>query len=207
MPSLAKIEEAISHLKEHANVSTAIPTDVGGQPAYTVRVSPKEAGGLYAGTELSWDADNGVPLRAAIYSSASSSPVIELAASDVSFAAVPDSVFELTPRSGAKIEELQTPQTEGSGKPHATGAHEGTLTVHGHGPGAIAVLQRSEQSGKANGAERALEGLPKVSIDGTQASELRTELGTVLSFERAGVRYLLAGSVTPATIEALARGL
>ena len=34
-----------------------------------------------------------------------------------------------------------------------------------------------------------------------------TALGTLLSFERSGVRYLLAGSVTPAAIEAVARGL
>jgi hypothetical protein len=46
-----------------------------------------------------------------------------------------------------------------------------------------------------------------VTIDGVSAQELRTELGTLLSFERNGVRYLLAGSVTPATIEEVARGL
>jgi hypothetical protein len=46
-----------------------------------------------------------------------------------------------------------------------------------------------------------------VSINGVNASELRTELGTLLTFERSGVRYVLAGSVPPATIEALARGL
>ncbi len=51
------------------------------------------------------------------------------------------------------------------------------------------------------------EGLPKVKIDGVSASELATSLGTVLSFERSGVRYLLLGSVAPAAIEAVARGL
>ncbi len=44
-------------------------------------------------------------------------------------------------------------------------------------------------------------------INGVTASELQTELGTILSFERGGVRYVLAGAVTPAAIEALARGL
>ena len=53
---VAKIEEAIAHLREHANVSGATPTDVAGQPAYTVRVSPKEGGSLIGGAELSWDA-------------------------------------------------------------------------------------------------------------------------------------------------------
>jgi len=74
VPSLAKIEEAISHLEQHANVSGATPSDVAGQPTYTVRVSPNERGSLIGGAELSWDANNGVPLRAAVYSSTSSSP-------------------------------------------------------------------------------------------------------------------------------------
>ena len=46
-----------------------------------------------------------------------------------------------------------------------------------------------------------------MSINGTSASELRTALGTILTFERSGVRYVLAGSVTPAAVEALAKGL
>ena len=58
-PSVAKIEEAIAHVRKHANVSGATPTDVAGQPAYTVRVSPKEGGSLIGGAELSFDADNG----------------------------------------------------------------------------------------------------------------------------------------------------
>ena len=46
-----------------------------------------------------------------------------------------------------------------------------------------------------------------MNINGTSATELPTALGTLLSFERSGVRYLLVGSVTPATIEAFARSL
>jgi hypothetical protein len=46
-----------------------------------------------------------------------------------------------------------------------------------------------------------------VDINGTSASELRTELGTILTFERSGVRYVLAGAVEAGQVEALARGL
>ncbi len=46
VPSVTKIEEGIAHLKKHADVSGATPTDVAGQAAYTVRVSPKEGGSL-----------------------------------------------------------------------------------------------------------------------------------------------------------------
>ena len=70
VPSVKQIEEAISHLQKHASVSGAEPSDVAGQPAYTVRVGPKEAGSLFAGAELSFNADNGTPLRAALYSTA-----------------------------------------------------------------------------------------------------------------------------------------
>ena len=44
-------------------------------------------------------------------------------------------------------------------------------------------------------------------MNGVKASELRTALGTILTFERAGVRYVLAGSVPPAAVESIARGL
>ena len=37
-----------------------------------------------------------------------------------------------------------------------------------------------------------------MSINGASASELRTELGTILTFERSGVRYVLGGALAPA---------
>jgi outer membrane lipoprotein-sorting protein len=205
-PSVAKIEEGLSHLGEHANVSEATPTNVGGQPAYTVRVSPKESGSLLGAAELSFDAARGLPLRAAVYSSTSpSSPVIELAASEVTYGPVEASVFSFTPPSGAKVEDLGS----STSAPHAggTAAEEGskpTVTSHGKGLTTIGVLESKAGSKSSNSA---LEGLPKVNINGVSASELRTELGTILTFERSGVRYVLAGSVTPTAIEALARGL
>jgi len=47
----------------------------------------------------------------------------------------------------------------------------------------------------------------KVKIGDTSASELATSLGTVLTFARSGMRYLLVGSVPASAIEAVARGL
>ena len=69
------------------------------------------------------------------------------------------------------------------------------------------MLEGKAKTGAKQSTEAALpEGLPKVKIDGVEAAELPTELGTLLSFERSGVRYLLAGSVSPAAVEAVARG-
>jgi outer membrane lipoprotein-sorting protein len=207
-PSVAKIEEAISHIDKHANLSGATPTDVAGQPAYTVRVSPKEGGSLIGGAALSFDANNGAPLRTAIYSSTSSSPVLELAATEISFGPVSDSVFQFTPPAGAKSEEISLPSSASyASKKQADSAVKPTFTAHGHGIATIGELESKIKPGSKASSSEALESLPKVSINGASASELRTELGTLLTFERSGVRYLLAGSVAPSTIEALARGL
>lgn len=205
IPSVAKIEEAIAKVKD-ANVSGATPTDIAGQPAYTVRVSPKEGGSLLGGAELSWDAENGVPLRAAIYSSTSSSPVIELAATEVSFGPVESSVFNYTPPANAKVQEVKLPSghdTQGTGS--SSGSQKPNISTRGSGITAVKVLQTKVKPGEK--APALPEGLQKVKLGETTATELPTELGTLLTFERSGVRYVLAGAITPAQIEAVARGL
>jgi outer membrane lipoprotein-sorting protein len=207
-PSVAKIEEAISKLKQHANVSGATPSDVAGRPTYTVRVSPNEAGSLIGGAELSWDATYGTPLRAAIYSSTSSSPVIELAATDeVTYGPVAASVFEFKPPAGAKVQDVKLPEkTTAQSKPEAGSGSQPKVTQHGKGISSVVVAEQAQSSG--NKASSPLpEGLPQVKVNGLTATELPTALGTILSFERSGVRYLLGGFVPPSTIEAVARGL
>jgi outer membrane lipoprotein-sorting protein len=205
VPSVAKIEEAIAQLGKHADVSGATPTDVAGQPAYTVRVSPKEGGSLLGGAELSWDADNGVPLRAAIYSSAASAPVIELAASEISFGPVESSVFTISPPANATVKEIVLPRGDNEDAKRPSDAEKPNVTTHGHGLSTIAVLASKSKSADSTGAS--LESLPKVTINGASASVLRTELGTLLTFERSGVRYLVAGAVSPAAVEEVAKGL
>jgi hypothetical protein len=209
IPTVAEIEEGIAHADKHANVSGATPTDVAGQAAYSVRISPRENGGLIGGGELAWDAVHGVPLRAAIYSTTSASPVIELAATEISYGPIDSSTLDFTPPAGAKIDEVTLPSAPGSGTPGATpnDTSKPHVTTHGKGLAAIAVLENPVKAGEKESADSQLEGLQKVSINGTSASELPTALGTLLSFERAGVRYLLVGSVTPSAIEAFARGL
>jgi outer membrane lipoprotein-sorting protein len=207
VPTVAKVEEAISHLQRHANVSAATPTDVAGQAAYTVRISPKEGGSEIGGAELSWDAIHGVPLRVAIYSSTSPSPVIELTATEITYGPVAGSVFEETPPPGVKIDEVSTTGSGGAGpsSPSAGAASHPTLTTRGHGPATIAVIE--SKTTRSTQKSSLPEGLPKVKINGVSATELSTPLGTLLSFERSGVRYLLVGSVTGAALEAVARGL
>jgi outer membrane lipoprotein-sorting protein len=208
-PSVAKIEEEISKIKQHADLSGAQPSDVAGQPTYTVRVSPKESGSLIGGAELSWDANNGVPLRAAVYSSTSAAPVIELAATgEVSYGPVDPSVFEFKPPAGAKVQEVKLPEPSSSttGTPPADGSSHPTITKHGEGITAVAVVEHKQEAGQKESSGLP-EGLPKVNINGATATELSTALGTVLSFERSGVHYLVGGFVAPSSVEEVARGL
>jgi outer membrane lipoprotein-sorting protein len=206
-PSVGKIEEAISHLQKHATVSGATPTDVAGQPAYTVRISPNEGGSLFGGVALSWDAVHGVPLRAAVYSSTSGSPVVELTAKEISYGPVDGSVFSFTPPPGVKVHDVSTSSTPKTSAPSGQEGEHPKVTVHGHGVGAVAVLESKSGKGSSGSSPSASESLPKVKINDINATELATPLGTLLSFERSGVRYLAAGSVTPSTVEAVARGL
>ena len=60
-------------------------------------------------------------------------------------------------------------------------------------------MQSTERRSPASGS--------RCDSSGTTAAELPTALGTLLGFERSGVRYLLVGAVTPANIEAVAKGL
>ncbi|MBS1881075.1 MAG: hypothetical protein JST31_16300 [Actinobacteria bacterium] len=116
VPGLGEIETEIGKAEQHAEISGATPSDVAGQPTYTVRVAPKHDGGLLGGLELAWDAGNGVPLRGAIYASESSSPVIQLEATEVSFESIPASVFEISPPAGAKVVNLSPEGQLGGGE-------------------------------------------------------------------------------------------
>ena len=107
---------------------------------------------------------------------------------------------------GAKIDEVTLPSGHEPKTAATKAAHtHPNVTTHGHGMSAVEVVESKTKPG-----EKPLnlpEGLPKVHIGATTATELPTALGTLLSFERSGVRYLLVGSVTPQAIEAVARGL
>lgn len=257
VPSLDQVKRFFSRLMEHATVSGATPANVGGQPAYTVRLSPKEHGGMIGAGELAWDALNGVPLRIGVFAKGSSSPVLELTADQVSYGPVAASDFAVSPPPDAKVVDVATPSKphDGAqgGKDHAKSppvegvqavaqavsfdlvapptlaglprnevrllgskGHEGSaLVTYGHDLGGIAVIEQARDSSKPSAqtppshsdGEHGGLSLPTVSINGIQAQELATPLGTVLRFERGGVAYTVIGSVPPATAEAAARGL
>src|SRR4051812_5216664 len=113
-PSVAQIRHGIARAKRHTGVSGAIPVDVAGRPAYDVRITPKQ-GGLVGAARLAWDAGHAVPLRVEVFPRGSSSPVLELKATDVSYGPVPASTFAVTPPKGAKVVDL-SPRGTRAGK-------------------------------------------------------------------------------------------
>jgi outer membrane lipoprotein-sorting protein len=232
-PSLAQVKEGIEKAMEHAVLGEAVPSNVGGQPAYTVRVSPKANGGLVGGAEIAWDAENGTPLRAAVYAKGESSPVLELTATDISFGPVPDSVFEVSPPPESRTVEVHPPEEGGrsapvsgleSVQPNLSFQLSAPPTLAGMGRDQVRQVSSGEDAGalltygKGLGGIAVLElpaqkeggelQLPSVSIEGTsEARQLETPLGTLIRFRRGGVEYTVAGSVTPAVAREASQGL
>ena len=244
--TLAKVQRTLDELAKTWTISGADPTSTAGQPTYTVKISPKDDGGLLGAAELAWDAVRGAPLRAAVYAQGQSEPVLQLEATEVSYDAVPDSAVTITPPAGAKVNDFSPKHAGAAGKQHGSrhadvqgvdavqrelgfqlsapaelaglprkdvrlvqlGDEQGALVIYGQGFGAIGVLEQKATPAKAadTRGERALR-LPEVNIGGATGSELATALGTVVTFERGGIEYVVAGSVPPVAAENVARGL
>jgi hypothetical protein len=108
IPTLDRITTFLTDLARHWTVSGAQPANLAGHEAYSVTISPSHDGGLLGSAQLAWDAIHGVPLRIAVYAQGSSSPVLALQATDISFGAVPASDIAVAPPAGAKIVDLSS---------------------------------------------------------------------------------------------------
>jgi outer membrane lipoprotein-sorting protein len=238
VPSVDEITKFLTELGKQWTVSGANPSNTGGQESYTVKVSPSHDGGLLGSAEMAFDALRGVPLKVAVYAQGSSSPVLALEATNVSYGNVPDSDVQVPPPAGAKIVDLSSQAqgggSNGSSTPPVTGLDavvkaapftavvpdtlvglprqdvrlvggKTVIAVYGQGLGAIVLVERApDAAGKQSSP---LSALPQVTIDGATGHELATQLGTVLTWDRAGVSYVLAGSLPSAAAEAAARSL
>jgi outer membrane lipoprotein-sorting protein len=243
VPSLEQITTFLTDLSQHWTVSGAEPSNVAGEQAYTVKISPSHDGGLLGSAQLAWDAVNGVPLRVAIYAQGASSPALALEARDISFGDVASSDVNVAPPAGAKKVDLSSQTTTGKdhgteGKPitglSAVQAAAGftvtapdtlvglprqdvrlvgpkdapaALVTYGQGLGAIVVVERAKDAKATDGVSTALGSLPTVSVGGVTGHELATQLGTILTWDRDSVTFVLAGSVPNGAAETAAAGL
>jgi len=117
--TVKSIETAIKSIAGDVTISDPSPDSIGGQPAYTVTISPVDSSGLLAGARVSWAASNGSPLAIAILAKGQSDPVMDLRATDVTFGPVEASVFEIKPPAGAKVTDVNLNQLAGKAKTKA----------------------------------------------------------------------------------------
>ena len=235
-PTLAEIDSFLTNLGADWALTGAQPTDVAGQPAYSVSVSPKHDGGLLGSLRLAWDASQGTPLRVGVYAQGDSTPVLELAVTNISYGAVASGDVNVAPPAGAKVVDLGggTPDT-GSSTPAVTGfaavqaaapftvvapdtlvglprkdvrlvGGDTVIALYGQGLGRIALVERKVDS-STTGSNGVLSSLPTVSLDGLTAHELATQLGTVLEWQSGGTSYVLAGSLPASAAETAARAV
>ena len=142
IPSIAAIQGYINKLIKHANVSGAIPGDIAGQPSYTVRVSPRHDGGLLGSVQTAWDAIRGVPLRIAIYARNSSSPVLQLKVTDISYGPVSSSVFKISPAAGSRVVQISSPAQNPTQPAASTKLARARHARHAEVQGVAAVAKR-----------------------------------------------------------------
>jgi outer membrane lipoprotein-sorting protein len=135
-PTLAEVQKGLNDLASSADLSRAVPGDIAGRPAYTVRISPKHDGGLLGAGALAWDAAKGVPLRAAVYAQGSKDPVLELKAEHITYGKVAASNFAVSPPADAKVVNVDVPSGGPAAAEHKAGGEKG---VTGVGPVSKAV--------------------------------------------------------------------
>jgi hypothetical protein len=236
-PALADIDKILSEIGVHWALSDAQPTDIAGQPAYSVSASPKHDGGLLASLQLAWDASNGTPLRVGVYAQGSSSPVLELAVTDISYGAVAASDVDVAPPAGAKVVNLDTSGKSDSGlsQPAVIGLAAvqaaapftvvapdslvglprrdvrlvgGDTVLALYGQGLGGIaLVERKADPSATGNNGMPSNLPAISLDGLTAHELATQLGTVLTWQSNDTSFVLAGSLPASAAETAARAV
>jgi hypothetical protein len=108
IPTVAQIQSNLNQLMQHLNILGPLPRNVAGQPAYKIVVSPKHDGGLIGDVQLAWDASHGIPLGIAIYSRSSSSPVLELKATNISYGQVSSKALKIKAPAGAKVVQVSS---------------------------------------------------------------------------------------------------
>jgi hypothetical protein len=155
IPTVAQIQSNLNQLMRDVNVVGPLPRNVAGQPAYKVVVSPKHDGGLLGDVQLAWDASRGIPLGIAIYSRNSSSPVLELKATDISYGPVSPSDLSIKAPGGAKVVQVSPSAYQGASKTNAKKRHAqvtGPAAVQSHLPFTLAAPDK-------------LVGLPRQSVE------------------------------------------
>src|SRR5262249_28081670 len=155
-----------------------------------------------------WDAMRGVPLRVGVYAKGATSPVLQLAATDIHFGSVSNGDVSIAPPADAKVVDLTVPSGHRSGGKTDHPSVDGLAAVRAaagfrvSSPGPVAGRARESVrlAGQAAvavyghnlgavvvaerkaGSRSPLASLPAVAVAGHQAHQLSTPLGTILQW-------------------------
>ena len=149
--TLAGVRRALHQLARTWTLSGAQPTSTAGRASYTLRISPKDDGGLLGAGEIAWDAAKGVPLRAAVYAQGQSKPVLQLEATHISFGRVSEGDLRVSVPSGVQAVDVSPP----------AGGHAARRGAHTDVSGVAAV---QKQLGFQLSAPAKLAGLPRKEV-------------------------------------------
>jgi hypothetical protein len=203
MPNLFE-GDVMSQLSQVLSFGQPQPGVVGGRPAYTIRVSPKDQSSLLDSVLLSLDAEHPVPLGLEVMAQGRTSPVLSLQLSDLKYGKVDSSVFDLQLPAGVKVEQVSPPSPdsitagEGGGPavdwPKTIGGlplkeSKRSFAVYGSGLGSIVVAAK-----QAEGKE-------------TAQRVVETPLGTLVQVHKGSLVFTVAGSVPRSVAEAAAGDL
>jgi outer membrane lipoprotein-sorting protein len=217
--------KALAAIDPTTVVTTQGTASIAGRDAYELVLSPRDTTSLIGSVRVAIDATVHVPLRVQVYARGASSPALEVAFTQISFARPDASEFTFNPPLGATV-------TEGSGKLTPAGADKLRATVQkaktavaGHtavvgkgwtsvlvlrvgnsdaarGTGAGAAPTPTDAPGSAKaGLIGALNLFPEVSGAWGSGHVFQTTLVTVLITDDGRI---LIGAVSPAAIETAA---
>ena len=217
-PSVADIQRMLGEVAASADVGSAVPSNVAGRPAYTVRISPKHDGGLTNAAELAWDAATGTPLRAAVYAWATPSRFSSSRRRTSPSAPSRPPTSRRRSRPGRRsVRSISAVTARVSSGPEVTGAGAVSKAISfrarraGHARRSAAPCRPPRRLRWQQGRRRHLrQGAgrhrgPRAAVDDRRGEqhpppaegvhqrrdgqELATALGTVVRFERGGVTY------------------
>lgn len=196
----------LAKLSPSTQVTAAPGDEVAGQPAYLLTLSPQPGSraaseSTLARATISVDADNGLPLAVAVYATGTAAPVLSIGFTSVSFTAPAASIF--APPVGTSTSTSTLPQSAAGHRSAPAPSDRSSVT------GAPWAWVLSQPAGAGGGANQVLEN-PAVRqaatpVEGSfgTARLLHTSVINVLFLPSGAI---LAGFVTPATLEAQAAG-
>jgi outer membrane lipoprotein-sorting protein len=102
-----QIEQALQKLAPTATVAVTGQESVGGQQAYILTLTPKDANTTLGSVQVAIDGSTYVPLRIEVFAKGSTTAALSAGFTSVSYAKIDNSLFEFTPPAGATVVHKQ----------------------------------------------------------------------------------------------------